>query len=180
MSQSHTARIRITEEELVALLGPIPIQVVPATPAERTWLAGTGVDCWFKYRMLFLLGVAAMYTSKLLFFPVMVAANFDLGGSAFSIDDYSLLRAGFVVLISAVYFYSYLKDWHFERVSLVFLGVGVMALMLDYFNTYVHISQAPTQWIAGLIALRFLVVFCLLMNAMGARHAPPIPRRLWS
>jgi len=180
MSQTHTARTRITEEELVALLGPVPSQAMPAFLAERARLADAGVDGWFKYRMLFLLAVAGMYTGKLLFPPAMVAANFGLGASAFPLDHYFQYRAGFVFFISAAYLYSYLKDWHFERVSLVFFGVGVSALVLDYFNAYVYISQTPTQWVAGLIALRFLAIICLLVNAMSARHAPPMPRRLWS
>lgn len=180
MIQTRPAQIRISEEELLALLGPVPRQTTTVASAERMPLADVGVDVWFKYRMLFLLAVVVAYTSKLLFFPALAAVNFDLGAGTFSLDRYFQFRAGFVILISAVYLYSYLKDWHFERVSLVFLGVGVTALVLDYFNAYVYLSQTPTQWIAGLIALRFLAIFCLLMNAMSARHAPPMPRRLWS
>jgi hypothetical protein len=180
MSQTHTAHARITEEELIALLGPVPRQLPPAVVAERAQLADAGVDTWFKYRMGFLLAVALTYAGKLLFFPALAAANFDLAASALSLDQYFQYRAGFVILISAVYLYSYLKDWHFEQVSLVVLTVSVTALVLDYFNAYVYLSQTPSQWIAGLIALRFLAIFCLLMNAMSARHAPPMPRRLWS
>jgi hypothetical protein len=32
----------------------------------------------------------------------------------------------------------------------------------------------------ALLTLRFLAIFCLLMNVMNARQAPPMPRRLWS
>lgn len=186
MSQTHTGQIRITEEELIALLGPLPRSspqpraAVSAAPAKELQLADAGVDTWFKYRMLFLLVVVMAYTGKLLFFPALAAANFDLGANAASLQHYFQLRAGFVILVSAVYLYSYLKDWHFERLSLVFLGVGATALVLDYFNAYAYLSQTPSQWVAGLIALRFLAIFCLLMNAMSARHAPPMPRRLWS
>jgi len=184
MSQTHLAHIRITEEELIALLGPVPGQTLPdesaPAPSERKLLADSGVDHWFKYRMMFLLLVAMAYTGKLLFFPMLAAGNYEAGIGAETLASYFQYRAGFIILISAVYMYSYLKDWYFERVSLVFLGVGVLALMLDYFNAYVHLSQAPTQWVAGLIALRFLAIFCLLMNAMSARHAPSMPRRLWS
>ncbi|MDO9279460.1 MAG: hypothetical protein Q7U05_12965 [Polaromonas sp.] len=180
MSQTHTGRTRITEEELLALLGPIVGQSPSAHPVRRANLANAGVDVWFKFRMLFLLAVVTTYTGKLLFFPALAAANYDLGASAVSLSHYFQYRAGFVILISAVYLYSYLKDWHFEQVSLVFLGVGVTALVLDYFNAYMYLSQTPMQWVAGLIALRFLAIFCLLMNAMNARHAPPAPRRLWS
>jgi len=180
MSQTHTAHARITEEELIALLGPLPGLLPVAVPDGRAQRDGAGVDTWFKYRMVFLLAVAMTYVAKLLFFPALATANFDLGTSGLSLNQYLQYRAGFVLLISAVYAYSYLKDWHFEQVSLVVLTVSVTALVLDYFNAYVYLSQTPAQWIAGLIALRFLAIFCLLMNAMSARHAPPMPRRLWS
>jgi hypothetical protein len=180
MGQIHTAHARITEEELIALLGPVAGQLPVAIPDRLAQREAVGVDTWFKYRMVFLLAVAMTYAAKLLFFPALVTANFDLGTSALSLNQYLQYRAGFVILISAVYVYSYLKDWHFEQVSLVVLTVSVTALMLDYFNAYVHLSQTPAQWIAGLITLRFLAIFCLLMNAMSARHAPPMPRRLWS
>jgi hypothetical protein len=180
MIQHLPKQTRISEEELMALLGPVPSQVLPAAPSVQMPLASAGVDAWFKYRMIFLLAVVLSYIVKLLFFPALAAGNFDLSVSNSSLDRYFQFRAGFVILLTGVYTFSYLKDWQFERVSLVFLGVAVMALMLDYFNAYVYISQTPTQWIAGLIALRFLAIFCLLMNAMSARHAPPMPRRLWS
>ncbi len=174
MINSRHAQIRISEEELAALLDPVPLST------ERARAVAAGVDTWFKYRILFLLSVAVSYASKLIFFPELAVGNFEPGGEAETLTRYLQYRAGFVVLISAVYLYSYLKDWHFEQVSLVCLGVGVTALLLDYFNAYVYLSQTPSQWVAGLIALRFMSVFCLLMNAMSARHAPPMPRRLWS
>jgi hypothetical protein len=172
--------MRITEEELVALLGSVPGQLQPAVSVERTRLADAGVNAWFKYRMAFLLAVAATYTTKLLFFPALIAANFSLAASAISLDQYVQYRAGFVLLISSVYLYSYLKNCQFEKVALVFLGVGAMALVVDYFSAYVYLSQTPTQWIAGLMASRFLAVLCLSINAMNARHAPRMPRHLWS
>ena len=184
MVQTQHAQIRVSEEELIALLGPVPSQTVPVESVplstDRVRSAYADVDIWFKYRIFFLLAVAVSYTGKLFFFPELAVGNFEPGVEAETLARYLQYRAGFVVLISAVYLQSYLKDWYFEQVSLVFLGVGVTALLLDYFNAYVYLSQTPTQWIAGLIVLRFLAVFCLLMNAMSARHAPPMPRRLWS
>lgn len=178
MSRKPSKPTRLSEQELVALLGPVRSHSPPVADAARLPLAG--VDVWFKYRMIFLLAVVVAYTGKLLFFPALAAANFDLSASHLTLDRYFQFRAGFITVITGVYLYSYLKDWQFERVSLLVLGVAVTALMLDYFNAYVYLSQTPTQWIPGLIALRFLAIFCLLMNAMSARHAPPMPRRLWS
>ena len=176
MTQTPPKQTLVSEEELLALPSP-PRR---ASPLARASVAGAAVDVWFKYRMIFLLAVVVAYTGKLLFWPALATANFDLGDSHLSLDSYFRIRAGLVITITGIYLYSYLKDWHFEQVSLLVLGVSVTALVLDYFNAYVHLSQTPTQWITGLIALRFLAIFCLLMNAMSARHAPPMPRRLWS
>jgi hypothetical protein len=177
MIQKPPKQTMISEEELTALLGPAPSRATPV--AHAPWV-GAAVDVWFKYRMIFLLVLVVAYNSKLLFWPALAAANFDLGDSHQSLDSYFQFRAGLVSTITGIYLYSYLKDWHFEQVSLLVLGVSVTALVLDYFNAYVYLSQTPAQWVTGLIGLRFLAIFCLLMNAMNARHAPPMPRRLWS
>lgn len=180
MSRTHPKQTRLSEEELVALLGPVRSHKQPVAPAERLQMAAANTDVWFKYRMIFLLAVVVAYTSKLLFMPALAASNFELSASHLSLGSYFQFRASFVITVTGIYLYSYLKDWRFEQVSLLVLGVSVTALIFDYFNAYAYLSQTPTQWMTGLIALRFLVIFCLLMNAMSARHAPPMPRRLWS
>ncbi len=81
MINQRPAQIRISEDELIALLGPVPEQSrlgnpVPASIA-RSWGADVGIDIWFKYRNMFLLAVAVAYTCKLFFFPEMAAANFS-------------------------------------------------------------------------------------------------------
>ena len=148
--------------------------------SERASLANVSIDSWFKYRMAYLLVAVVTFTLKLLYYPGITTGQFDAGDSATTLEIYFLFRASFVILISSFYIYSYLKDWYFERVSVAILGVSVMALFLDYFNAYVYLGETPKQWIVVLIVLRFLTVFCLLMNAMNARHAPLMPRRLWS
>ncbi len=60
------------------------------------------------------------------------------------------------------------------------MGIALTALVMDYFNAYVYLSESPMQWINGLIALRFLAVGCLLLNALNAKQAPAMPRHLWS
>jgi hypothetical protein len=148
--------------------------------SERASLSNVSIDTWFKYRMAYLIVAAVTFSLKLLYYPGVVTGQFVAGDSAKTLEIYFQFRASFVILISSLYLYSYLKDWYFERVSLAILGVSVAALFLDYFNAYVYLGEIPKQWIAALIVLRFLTVFCLLMNAMNARHAPRMPRRLWS
>jgi hypothetical protein len=139
-----------------------------------------GTDNRFKFRMSFLLAIVSYYIVKLLFFSALVSANFDTRVSPATIKHYFQIRAGFVAVASMVYLYSYLRDWFFEKISLGFLMVAITALVMDYFNAYVYLSPASAQWIPGLIVARLLAVFCLLMNAMNSRHAPHMPRRLWS
>ena len=173
-----------TAAQQTGLQGPVTCQrwlaVLVSVPSERAYPTNASIDTWFKFRMAYLLVAVVTFTLKLLYYPGVATGQFDAGANAETLGFYFQYRAGFVILISYGYIYSYLKDWHFEKVSLAILMVGVTALVLDYFKAYVYLSQTPVQWIAGLIALRFLAIFCLLMNAMNARHAPPMPRRLWS
>ena len=167
----HTSRIDhvlVTDEELAALQGTDSIG------------ASTG-DPGFKYRLLFLLTVVLVQTVRLLFYPHLAVTNFQAG----AMDEqvlfrYMTVRAFFVIGISAVYLFSYLKNWYFEKISMLYVGIAVTALVMDYFNAYVYFNQQLTQSAAALIALRFVAIYCLLMNALRAREAPAMPRSLWS
>ena len=130
--------------------------------------------------MVYLFVAAVVFTLRWLFYPGLATLQFQAGDSVNTLEIYFQFRASFAILISSVYIYSYVKNWHFERVSVVILGLNVITLFMDYFNTYEYLAEVPKQWIFAMIVLRFLTVFCLLMNAMNARHAPKMPRRLWS
>ena len=168
MRNLHVDQPLVTDEELNALMGE------DAPAASNT-------DAWFKYRNLFLLVVVISQVIKLMFFSHLAIGNFELGKlDPEAFEHYLVFRACFVIAISAFYLFSYLKDWHFEKMSLLYVGIAVTALVMDYFNAYVYLSENPMQWITGLIALRFLAVGCLLMNALNAKRAPAMPRYLWS
>jgi hypothetical protein len=171
----------LTESEMSALF-PTGVGLQAGTRRWRTWFGSVavGTDTRFKFRMTFLLAIVSYYIVKLLFFPALVSGNFDTRVSNATLKHYFQMRAGFVAFASLAYLFSYLRDWHFEKIALGFVMVAITALVMDYFNAYVYLSPASAQWIPGLIAARLLAVFCLLMNAMNARHAPPMPRRLWS
>jgi uncharacterized membrane protein len=158
----------VTDEELNALMG-------------EEVLAISDTDAWFKYRNLFVLAVVMSQVVKLLFFSHLAIGNFELGKlDPQSFGHYLIFRACFVIAISAFYLFSYLKDWYFEKVSLLYVGIAITALVMDYFNAYVYLSENPLQWMTGLIALRFMAVYCLWMNALRAPRAPAMPRYLWS
>jgi hypothetical protein len=171
----------LTDSEMSALF-PTGVSPQAGTCRWRKWLGpvAVGTDTRFKFRMSFLLAIVSYYIVKLLFFPASVSGNFDTRVSPATLQHYFQMRAGFVVFASMAYLYSYLRDWHFEKISLGFVMVAITALVMDYFNAYVYLRPASAQWIAGLVVARLLAVFCLLMNAINARHAPPKPRRLWS
>lgn len=184
MSRLRTDHILVTDEELHALLDtepsaePSPVQA-PALAREST--THTRVDPWFKFRNFFLLTLISAFCIKLLCFTHVAVANFaDHERTAADLTFYFKLRALFVIAISAVYLYSYLKDWYFEKVSLLYVGIAATALVMDYFNAYANLSETPLQWVSGLIALRLLAILCLVLNAVYARQAPPMPRQLWS
>ena len=168
MQDRHAHLSLVTDEELRALMG-------------EDASAGQGVDIWFKYRNLFLLVVVISQLVKLLFFSDLTLSNFDVGAHGTpAFENYLAYRAGFVAVISMLYLLSYLKNWHFEKISFLYVGIAVTALLMDYFNAYVYLSESPAQWVSGLLALRFIAVGCLLLNALNAHRAPSMPRTLWS
>ncbi len=166
MPKSPPSQPLLSQEELSALM---------ASASESR------VDRWFKYRNLFLLTVVIAQCIKLLFYPDLALGNFqhDAAGME-ALARYMHYRALFVVLIAAFYLFSYLRNWYFERVSLVYVGIAFTALGMDYMNAYAYLSQSPVQWMSGLIALRILALICLTLNALNARSAPGMPRTLWS
>ncbi len=168
MRNLHADEPLVSDEELNALRG----EDAPAI---------SNTDRWFKYRNLFLLAVVISQVVKLLFFSHLAIGNFELSKlDAIAFEHYLVFRACFVLIISAFYLFSYLKNWYFEKVSLLYVGIAVTALVMDYFNAYVYLSETPMQWMTGLIALRFLALGCLLLNALNAKQAPAMPRHLWS
>lgn len=168
MRHLHAGQPLVTDEELDALIG-------------ENGAVDTNTDVWFKYRNLFLLVAVISQAAKLLFFSHLTVGNFELGTlDPQAFERYLVFRAGFIVAISAFYLFSYLKNWYFEKVSVLYVGIAITALVMDYFNAYVYLSESPAQWMTGLIALRFMAVFCLLMNAWSAQRAPAMPRSLWS
>lgn len=168
MRHLHAGQPLVTDEELDALIG-------------ENEAVDASTDVWFKYRNLFLLAVVISQVIKLLFFSNLTVGNFELGGlDPQAFERYLVFRAGFIMAISAFYLFSYLKNWYFEKVSLLYVGIAITALVMDYFNAYVYLSESPAPWMTGLIALRFIAVFCLVMNAWNAPRAPAMPRSLWS
>ncbi len=168
MRHLHTDKTLITDEELNALMRD-----------DASGVSST--DTWFKYRNLFLLVVVVSQVVKLLFFSHLAIGNFQLGQlDPQAFENYLAFRALFIIAISTFYLFSYLKNWHFEKVSVLYVGIAITALVMDYFNAYVYLSENPLQWMTGLIALRFMAVGCLLTNAMHAHRAPCRPRNFWS
>jgi cation transport ATPase len=168
MHKSRTDHILVTHEELAALNGT----------------DGNAVPCGdqgFKYRMLFLLTVVVVQTLRLLFYPHVAVSPFQAGAmDEATLHRYMTIRALFVMAISAIYLFSYLKDWYFEKVSMLYVGIAITALVMDYFNAYIYLNGPPAPSTAALIAVRFVAIYCLLMNALRAREAPDMPRSLWS
>ena len=184
MSRLRADHILVTDEELHALLDTEPSaepSLINPTPLHNESTEQFKADPWFKFRNFFLLTLVSAFCIKLLFFTHVAVANFaNHESAAADLTFYFKLRALFVIAISAVYLYSYLKDWYFEKVSLLYVGIAATALVMDYFNAYANLSETPLQWVPGLIALRLIAITCLVLNAIHARQAPPMPRHLWS
>ena len=115
----------LSQAELAQLFGP-----APKAPA-------TGVDAGFRYRNAFMMLVVLVHVVRLLFFPDQIYTPFDLSASAMDqLPQYFQYRGLYVLLVAAVYCYSYTKDWYFDRVALVVFAMASSSLSADFFNIY--------------------------------------------
>ena len=164
------------------LEAPAPVASPVASLARPRRGAKPRVDSWFKHRMLFLFAVVIAYSVKLSFFADSAASQFTgLALGPGDMVEYARFRVVLLLLITASYLYSYLKDWHFEKMSVFFVGIILTALALDYANAYfLLLDKPPSQFALALLTLRLMTVYCMVMNAVNAGRAPPMPRRLWS
>ena len=163
----------LTPEELQALR-ELPSGDGPTEPRSQA-------DRWFRVRNLYLLSVIGYYVIKLLFFAEATVARFAINPD--EVDDlvrYVQLRAVFVIAATLFYVWSYLRNWHFEMVAVVFTVIGLTSLVMDYFNAYMYLHEDAIRLVSWFLFLRALAVVCLAINAINASRAPQMPRTLWS
>jgi len=159
----------LSQAELAQLFGP-----APKAPA-------TGVDAGFRYRNAFMLLVVMVHVVRLLFFPDQIYTPFDLSAAAMDqLPQYFQYRGLYVLLVAAVYCYSYTKDWYFDRVALVVFAMASSSLTADFFNIYAFIHSPIPAATLFFILVRVAVIACLLVNAIRANRAPARPCSVFS
>ncbi len=164
---THTADRKADHSTAGALAsGAIASTVYPTTVPTY--------DRWIKWRMYFLLAVSTMYLIRLIFFRDVALADFDIdSGHAPALSAYMNWRIMSSMSVIALYLFSYVRRWHFAVISWIIAGIAVVALVSDYFTVYMLTISQPPQWMTGVLALRLVVIGCLLLNAMNARRLPP-------
>jgi hypothetical protein len=140
----------------------------------------TGVDPRFKYRNAFVLVAASLLLVRAFFFPEVVARQLNLLSSVGDISFYVQMRGLLAFVVTAFYCFSYLKDWHCAKVSLVISAFSFIWLVADSFS-FGRFGIGPMQPVmVGTFLLRAGVVYCLFMNAVRDDRAPAMPRTLLS
>jgi len=147
------------------------------TPQERKLLKGADAGFTLRNRILMLL--ILFFVVKLLFFPEQTSTDLNIPPELRDLRPYLQYRGVFIALTTAIYYFSYVKDWHFERISLVLCSVAFTGLAMDFFNVYSWIQGPVSPLVLGFIGLRLVVIYALLMNAIRADRAPPLPRSFW-
>jgi hypothetical protein len=157
----------ISEAEMAQLL----------TPQERKLLKGA--DPGFRLRHRFLLAVVFFFTARLLFFPEHMQLNLNIDVASRDLRPYFQYRALFLLMACTVYLLSYLRDWYFERVALFICAMSFTGLVMDFFNVYSWIQGPMPTPVLVLILLRIACTYALLINAIRADRAPPLPRSIF-
>lgn len=137
-------------------------------------------DGWFVWRILLALWITLAIAVKVLLLRESTLASFaPPAGGEQALDTYIAVRGLVVLGFICVYLYSYLRDWHFRVVAWVFVVLPIGGLVLDWFQAWSFIVPAARQQVPEQIGLRLVVIGCLLLNALNAHRAPPMPRSIW-
>ncbi len=131
------------------------------------------VDPGFKYRNGFLLVAVVAFVIRLLFFPDGIQPELQLQGD---LARYFQLRGGYVLVTATVYFFSYIKAWHFERISLIVTTLAVFGFVSDFWAFYMTSFAHAALPVSVIIFLRLATLYCLAMNTLRSQRAPPLPR----
>jgi hypothetical protein len=140
----------------------------------------SGVDTGFKYRHAYMLVVALLVTGRAIFYPEVVARQLHLVSSVGDISGYVQMRGLFVVVILFLCGLSYVKDWHFSKVSLVAAAFTFIWLVVDIFSLG-RLGAGPIHpVIVTTFLLRTGVIYCLFINSVRDNRAPAMPRHIFS
>ncbi len=131
------------------------------------------VDRGFKYRNGFLLVAVVAYLIRLLFFPGGIQPKLQFQGD---LARYFQLRGGYALLTSTLYFFSYIKGWYFERISLIVTTLAVFGFISDFLAFYLTSFADAALPVSVLVFLRAATLYCLVMNTLRSQRAPPLPR----
>jgi hypothetical protein len=157
------------------------------TPEEIAMLNGvgkkmrpSGVDRGFRTRHALLSLLFLFFMTRLLLYPEKMQVVLSLPAYMGDMSSYFQLRGAFALVLAVIYYFSYVKDWYFSRVSLIIAALAFAGLTSDFFNIYRHVSGALPIVIIFIIAARCIVVYCLFMNSIRDNRAPPMPRHFFS
>ncbi len=169
MKMKHTSKHPlVTQQELDELLG---------SDGRKQ---PSGVDRGFRYRNAYLLIVVLFFVIRLLFFPANTASPFNTPMNSLELSRYMQWRGIFVLALFFIYWASYVKDWFFEKTSLIIATFSLAALVMDFFNVYAFIQGTIPPTVIFGIFIRVGAIYCLFMNSIRDNRAPAMPRHLFS
>jgi len=138
-----------------------------------------GVDPGFKWRMNFMLVALLVFIGLMLISPGFIYGKLQFENGANKLAPVLPFRGYFVLGVLALYYFSYWRDWYFERVALITFALALSSLFMDFFNVLGFSLGPIPPLVVVFLLLRLLIIYCLFMNAIHANRAPPAPRAFW-
>lgn len=154
------SRRLLSDDELKALLAA-DLDAVRAQNRRWFWLRSSFVLCY----------IAAMLAALILF-PDKVLSKFQLPSEMPKriIDDYLDLRVMTVLGATALYLFSYWRQWYFSYVALTAVLLAIGNLINDVFTLYVYTRPEALLTIQIIIGVRLIIIGFLAMNFLSTRN----------
>jgi hypothetical protein len=137
------------------------------------------VDKFFPVRFWLLALLIAIFTYRLLL-NIENTAHF-LSSDPLEINrlmGFLYFRGWFVLVLSTLYVYSYLKSWYYGIISFAVMLIVVVNFSFDLFSIYHDLFDKPPKQLTFLIMARLLAMFCIYLNLTHYKNLPSPRDRL--
>jgi hypothetical protein len=137
------------------------------------------IDNFYPLRFWYIVIIAFFYAFNLLLTPGEVASRLAIEPVEIArLTKYIYFRGWFIIIITAIAAYAYLRDRYFNIIIFCMFLIGSMNFIFDFFTVYYGQIGTPTNLLTAIIMLRLSVILVVFVSIKNLSRIPEKKDRL--
>jgi hypothetical protein len=137
------------------------------------------IDRFFPVRFWLLVVIVGVFLYRLLFDTDRTAHFLSTDPQEIQrLMSFLYFRGWFILVMSIIYAYSYLKSRYFGIISFAIIIIVMVNFSFDLFGIYHDLFDKPPRQLTLLILIRFVAMYCIYCNLSNYQNLPPSSDRL--